>query len=80
MWLSLLKIKKTVYVLGITARNDKCDRKGKEVNVILNKTCDDKNLNFVDNRNINPRMLNKSGLLLNMVPQKVNDFFYPMKK
>ena len=36
MWLSLLKIKKSpVYVSGLTARNDKHDRKGKEVNVVL---------------------------------------------
>ena len=36
MWLSLLKIKKSpVYVSRLTTRNDKYDRKGKEVNVIL---------------------------------------------
>ena len=66
MWLSLLKIQKnTVYVSGLTVRKDKYDRKEKEVKVILKKKCNDNNLNFVDNRNINPRMLNKSRLYLN---------------
>ena len=66
MWLSLLKIQKnTVYVSGLTVRKDKYDRKEKEVNVILKKKCNDNNLNFVDNRNINPRMLDKSRLYLN---------------
>ena len=37
MWLSQLKIKNTVYVSGLRVRNDKYDRKGKEVNVILKK-------------------------------------------
>ena len=64
MWLSLLKIKKnTVYVSGLTVRYDKYERKEKEVNVILKKKCNDKNLSFIDNGNIDP--LNKSGLHLN---------------
>ena len=46
----------------MTVRNNKDDRKGKEANVILKKKCNDKNLTFVDNGNINTRMLNKSGL------------------
>ena len=63
MWLSLLKIKKnTVYVSGLTVRYDKYERKEKEVNVILKKKCNDKNLNFIDNGNLNPHMLSKSGL------------------
>ena len=68
MWLSLLKIKNNaVYVSGLTVRNDKYDRNGKEVNVILKKKCYNlnKNLSFNGNENINPRMLNKSGLHLN---------------
>ena len=61
MWLFLLKIKKnTVYVSGLTVRNDKYHRKGKEVNVILKKKCNDKYLSFIDNGNINPHMLNKT--------------------
>ena len=63
-------------------RNDKSDKNGKEVNVILQKKCNDKNLSFIDNGNINPRMLNKSGLHLNEygTTQLVNNFCYHMKK
>ena len=50
--LSLLKIKDTLYVSGFTVRNDKYHRKEKEFNVILKKKSNDKNLNFVDNGNI----------------------------
>ena len=83
MWLSLLKIKKiTVYVSGLAVRNDKYDRNGEEVNEILKKKCNDKNLSFIDNGNINSRMLNKSGLHLNEygTTQLVNNFCYTMKK
>ena len=83
MWLSLLKIKKiTVYVSGLAVRNDKYDRNGEEVNEILKKKCNDKNLSFIDNGNINSRMLNKSGLHLNEygTTQLVNNFCYNMKK
>ena len=34
-------------------RKDKYDRKEKEVNVILKKKCNDKNLSFIGNGNIN---------------------------
>ena len=44
---------KKKYVSGLTVRNDTYDRKGKEVTVILKKKCDDKNLSFIDNGNIN---------------------------
>ena len=53
MWLSLLKIKKTLFISGLTVRNDKYDRKRKEVNVILKKKRNDKNLSFIGNGNIN---------------------------
>ena len=59
------KNKSTVHVSGSTVRNDKYDRKGKEVDVILKKKLNDKNLSFIYNVNINPRMLNKSGFHLN---------------
>ena len=58
------KNKNTVYVSGLIVRNDK-HRMGKEVNVVLKKKCNNKNLSLIDNRNINPCMLNKSGLYLN---------------
>ena len=63
-------------------RKDKYDRKEKEVNVILKKKCNDKNLSFIDNGNINLHMLNKSGLHLNEcgTTQLVNNFCKYMKK
>ena len=66
----------------MTVRNNKYDRKGKEANVILKKKCNDKNLTFVDNGNINTRMLNKSGLHLNEydTTQLVNNSYSHMKK
>ena len=80
--LSAKNFKKDVYVSGLTVRNDKYDGKGKEIKAILKKKINDKNLSFTDNGNINPRMLNKSGLHLNEygTTQLVNDFFYYMKK
>ena len=39
--LSVKNIKNTVYVPGLTIRNDKYHRKRKEVNVILKKKCND---------------------------------------
>ena len=59
--------KEIVYVSGLTVRNNKYDRKRKEVKVILKKKCNDENLSFIDNGNINPRMLNKSGLHLHTI-------------
>ena len=73
----MLKIKK-----HCTVRNDKYDTNGKEVNVILKKKCNYKTLNFVDNGNINPRMLNKSRLYKNEygIAKLVNNFCYTIKK
>ena len=74
--------KTTIYVSGLTARNEKYDAKGKDINKILKKNCNDKNLSFIDNGNINPRMLNKSRLYLNEygTTQLVNNFYCTMKK
>ena len=74
--------KTTIYVSGLTARNEKYDAKGKDINKILKKNCNDKNLSFIDNGNINPRMLNKSRLYLNEygTTQLVNNFCCTMKK
>ena len=73
--------KNAVYVSGLTVTNDKYDRKGK-VNIIQKKKCNDKNISFIHNRNINPCMLNKSGLHLNEygTTQLANNFCYHMKK
>ena len=44
------------------------------------KTYNDKNLSFIDNGNINPHMLKKSGFHHNGTTQLVNNFCYHMKK
>ena len=83
MRLSLLKIKEILFdVSWLRVRNNKYDRKVKEAKVILKKKCNDKNLAFVDNGNLNTSMLNKSGLHLNEydTTQLVNNSYYHMKK
>ena len=60
LWLSLLKIKKTLFISGLTVRNDKYDRKGTEVNVILKKRYNDKNLRFIEKEDKIPHMLTLS--------------------
>ena len=79
--LSTKNKKNTVYVSGLTVKNDKYERKKKEVSVTLKKKCNDKKLCFIDNGNINPRMLNKSGLNINEygTTQLVNNCYH-MKK
>ena len=80
--LSAKNTKNTVYASGLTVRNNKYDRKGKEVNIILKKNCNDKNLSFIDNGNIKPRMVNKSRFHLNEygTTQLVSNFCCTMKK
>ena len=46
MTLSAKNKRNTVYVSELTVRNSKYDRKRKEVNAILKKKYDDKNLSF----------------------------------
>ena len=72
----------SVYVSGITIRKDKYDKKRKEVNKNLQKLCNNNNLFYIDNENINLGMLNKSGLHLNEygTTQLVNNFCFCMKK
>ena len=79
--LSAKNKKNTAYVSGLTVKNDKYERKKKEVSVTLKKKCNDKKLCFIDNGNINPRMLNKSGLHINEygTTQLVNNGYH-MKK
>ena len=43
------------------------------------KKYNDKNISFIDNGNINPHMLKKSGFHHNGTTQLVNNFCYHMK-
>ena len=64
-------------------RNDKLDKKRKEVNDYIKKQCLTNHLFFIDDENINLGMLNKSGLHLNengMVKRLVNNFCFSMTK
>ena len=47
-------------ISGLTVRNDKYDRKRKEVNVILKKRYNDKNLRFIEKGDKIPRVLTLS--------------------
>ena len=53
-----------VFVSGLTVRNDRLNGKGKSVNSLLKRRCDEEKICFVDNTNINVGMLNNSGLHL----------------
>ena len=57
--------KTNVFVSGLTVRNDRLNDKGKNVNSLLKRRCDEEKICFVDNMNINVGMLNNRGLHLN---------------
>ena len=53
-------------ISGIVPRRDHCNSKGKEVNNCLISLCNDKNIHFIDNMNVNTISdLNMSGIHLN---------------
>ena len=54
--------KTNVYVSGLTVRNDRLNDKGKNVNSLLKRRCEEEKICFVDNTKINVGMLNNSGL------------------
>ena len=54
-----------VYISSLIIRNDKLDKKQKEVNDFIKQQCLINHLCFIDNESINFRMLNKSSLHLN---------------
>ena len=54
-----------VYISSLIIRSNKLDEKRKEVNDLIKQQCLTNQLCFIDNENINLRMLNKSGLHLN---------------
>ena len=63
--ISVKKQKKTVVVSGITFRNDKFNDKGKNIDSLLKRKCEEEKIVFVDKANITVSMLNHSGLHLN---------------
>ena len=65
MAISIRNEKTNVFVSGLTVRNDRLKEKGKSVNSLLKRRCDEEKICFVDNTNINVGMLNNSGLHLN---------------
>ena len=79
----LVKNEKTmVYISSLVIRNDKLDKKRKEANDFIKQQCLTNRLCFIDNKNINLGMLNKSGLHLNENGMKrlVNNFCFSMTK
>ena len=64
--LSVKNGKTMVYISSLVTRNDKLDKKQKEVNDFNKEQCLTKHLCFIDNENINLGMLNKSGLHLSV--------------
>ena len=57
--------KNKVFISGLTIGNDFLHKRRKEVNKILESKCLVEKLSFIDNQNINLKMLNQSGLDLN---------------
>ena len=57
--------KNKVFISGLTIGNEFLHKRRKEVNKILESKCLVEKLSFIDNQNINLKMLNQSGLDLN---------------
>ena len=56
-----------IVVSGLVPRGDDLNEKVESVNIILQRMCNQRNLGFIDNSNINPgRHLNMSKLHLNV--------------
>ena len=54
-----------VFISGLTIRNENLDKRRKEVNQLLERKCLVAKLSYIDNQNINLKMLNQSRLHLN---------------
>ena len=80
--ISIRNEKINVLVSGLTIRNDRLNDKGKNVNSLLKRRCDEEKICFVDNTNINVGMLNNSGLHLNErgTTRLVNNFCFSLAK
>ena len=57
--------KRIKFSVGLTVLNDRWNGKGKNVNSLLKRRCDEEKICFVDNTKINVCILNDSGLHLN---------------
>ena len=62
--LTIQNEKNKVFISGLTVRNDNLDKRQKEVNQFEERKCLVEKLGFIDNQNINLKMLNYSGLHL----------------
>ena len=79
--LSVKNEKTMVYISSLVIRNDKLDKNEKKLMILFKlQQCLTNHLCFIDNENINLRMLNKSGLHLNENGTKrlVNNFCFSM--
>ena len=74
--------KNNVFVSDTTVRNDRLNDKGKNVNSLLKRRCDEEKICFVYNTNNNVGMLNNSGLHLNErgTTRLVNNFCLSLAK
>ena len=57
--------KTNIFVSGLTVLSDRWNNKGKNVDSLLKRRCDEEKICFVDNTNINVGMLNNSSVHLN---------------
>ena len=74
--------KTMVYISSLVIRNDKLNKKRKEVNDFIKQQYLANHLFFIDNENINFGMLNESGLHLseNGTKRLVNNFYSSVTK
>ena len=76
--------KTKVFISGLIIRNDNenLDKRRKEVNQFLERKCLLEKLDFIDNQNINLKMLNQNRLHLNEYGTRrlVNNFCYNLIK
>ena len=57
--------KTNIFVSGLTVLNDRWNNKGKNVDSLPKRRCNEEKICFVDNTNINVGMLNNSSVHLN---------------
>ena len=55
---SIKTSKNLIFVFGLAIRKDKLNRKGNEVNELLNNECGIRQLSFIDNKNISFESMN----------------------
>ena len=67
-----LKTEKNDFCIGsIITRKDNYNEKGKEVNTFLKLKCQELSFTYIDNSNIKPEHLNKSGIHLSQTGSKL---------